>query len=323
MVGSSKVWRKNRSMKSLPFLPSPLILLLASALGLCAASTSTALEPVKIDVADDYYAGEAFQVRLAIPARAGGIRIFLQDPKGRLASLLPNDFEPLPEQQTRAFRWLIPQPTRGYEVLLHQPGQHRVLTLHARKADLEAVAWPDSLPLDEIPALIGLRSHLEAAGLAASPRDFVVSTLVFTVREGERPAAERLPLSSEGILDGLDTPRFTPGGTNLAANRDYRILWRWAALLRSPTHRHQKFLVECHSHGASSRKENLDLSEARARAIVDYLVENAGIPEERLSPSGKGNFEPLPDDGPLPPGANDRVVLALDNSAGVRTLLRP
>jgi len=215
---------------------------------------------LKIDVADDYHVGEAFQVRLAIPATAGNVRVFLQDPLGKVASLLPNEFEPLPDPRPRAFRWLIPQPGRGYEVILNHPGKYRVITLHARSTSLDQVQWPETLPHDEAPALALLRGSISTAGLDVPSRDLAFSTLAFTVREGTRPVADTLSLSVEGILDGLETPRFAPGSTELASSRDYRILWRWAALLRS---------------------------------------------------------------GTLPPGAHDRVVLALDNTAGTRTLLHP
>lgn len=54
-----------------------------------------------------------------------------------------------------------------------------------------------------------------------------------------------------------------------------------------------KFAIEGHADARGTAEENLQLSQARAQSVVQYLVSQHGIPRERLQPVGKGDTEPL------------------------------
>jgi len=64
----------------------------------------------------------------------------------------------------------------------------------------------------------------------------------------------------------------------------------------------------------SSWKTNLHLSAARAMAVADFLIAS-GVPEERVSISGYGQYRPkVPGDGASAKSSNRRVeILLLDH----------
>lgn len=285
---------------------------------------SDALEPVRLDVPDDYHVGEEFSARLVLPPGAGSFHLLLRDPDGKLMRLLPNDYES-PAKGGGGKHRLFPDPVAAYEIILAKPGDFQLFSIRVQSGDLATVTWPGTLPSASRSALSALLSSMRDAGMKTQSEAVAVSTVKFFVKTGNRPQGEILPLSDEGVLDGPNNPHFASGGVSLSTTDDYRKLWRWAKLLNSPAHRHQRFLVECHASESGNRKANLELSEARADETLNYLVENCGIHPVRLTPSGKGDFEPLlPVDGEdskaVSDSANNRVVLVLDNTAGARHL---
>ncbi len=55
-------------------------------------------------------------------------------------------------------------------------------------------------------------------------------------------------------------------------------------------------------------RDNWELSQARALAVVRYLVEEEGIPPERLAPTGFGEYAPIAEgDDPEALAANRRI----------------
>lgn len=68
-----------------------------------------------------------------------------------------------------------------------------------------------------------------------------------------------------------------------------------------------KFSVEGHTDSTGNATSNQTLSEARAKAIVDKLVEN-GIARDRLSAVGKGQNSPIADNGTDEGRAKNRRV---------------
>lgn len=54
-----------------------------------------------------------------------------------------------------------------------------------------------------------------------------------------------------------------------------------------------RFRVEGHADPRGSAPANLKLSESRAKAVVEYLTDEGGVPSIRLTPVGKGSAEPL------------------------------
>jgi OmpA-OmpF porin, OOP family len=68
-----------------------------------------------------------------------------------------------------------------------------------------------------------------------------------------------------------------------------------------------KFTIEGHADPRGSAELNLQLSEGRAEAVRQYLVQSQNIGDERLRTVGKGSTEPLNEKNPAAP-ENRRVV---------------
>jgi outer membrane protein OmpA-like peptidoglycan-associated protein len=81
-----------------------------------------------------------------------------------------------------------------------------------------------------------------------------------------------------------------------------------AAALSSPQLKDKKILLEGHTDATGTPDRNLTLSQERADAVRNYLVQEAGISPDRLSTVGKGQSEPIDPANPLAP-ENRRVVL--------------
>jgi outer membrane protein OmpA-like peptidoglycan-associated protein len=68
-----------------------------------------------------------------------------------------------------------------------------------------------------------------------------------------------------------------------------------------------RFVIEGHADPRGSAEGNRRLSEGRAAAVRQYLVQVQGVREERLQAVGKGSSEPLNPDNPAAP-ENRRVT---------------
>ena len=66
-----------------------------------------------------------------------------------------------------------------------------------------------------------------------------------------------------------------------------------ARALRSGKLSSLNFVVEGHADPRGDADHNMELSKARAEAVVGYLVAEHGIDRQRLIPVGKGSSEPL------------------------------
>jgi outer membrane protein OmpA-like peptidoglycan-associated protein len=67
------------------------------------------------------------------------------------------------------------------------------------------------------------------------------------------------------------------------------------------------FVIEGHADPRGSAERNRRLSEGRAAAVREYLVQNQSVREDRLKAVGKGDLEPLNANNPAAP-ENRRVV---------------
>ncbi len=70
-------------------------------------------------------------------------------------------------------------------------------------------------------------------------------------------------------------------------------------------------VVEGHTDARGADAYNMTLSERRAKAVEDYLVQKHQIPESRIQAVGKGKTEPL-NSNPFDPN-NRRVQFARAN----------
>lgn len=71
------------------------------------------------------------------------------------------------------------------------------------------------------------------------------------------------------------------------------------------------FRVEGHADPRGQADRNMKLSQLRAQAVVDYLVNVRGVLPERLAPQGKGSTEPV--DASRPEAPENRRVTIVTN----------
>jgi len=111
-----------------------------------------------------------------------------------------------------------------------------------------------------------------------------------------------IKLKPEG---GGDTPAPEPEQPRVAAMilfkynsteilpRSVSILEEFGKALNDEKLKKSNFCVEGHTDGDGSPEYNMQLSNKRAQAIVDYLVKNCDISRERLSSRGWGKTRPI------------------------------
>jgi OOP family OmpA-OmpF porin len=115
-----------------------------------------------------------------------------------------------------------------------------------------------------------------------------------------KPVAATHASINEEILFGLNSAEIHP--------MSKEALSQIAQALAAPQLKDAKILVEGHTDGTGTPERNLVLSQERAEAVRNYLVNEAGISPDRLSAVGKGQSEPIDPSNPLAP-ENRRVVL--------------
>lgn len=85
---------------------------------------------------------------------------------------------------------------------------------------------------------------------------------------------------------------FATNSTELS-NEAHGLLDTVGRALQSDTLTGFSFKVEGHADARGDAEANQRLSQARAQAVVEYLVAKAGILPERLTAVGKGSSEPM------------------------------
>jgi OmpA-OmpF porin, OOP family len=75
----------------------------------------------------------------------------------------------------------------------------------------------------------------------------------------------------------------------------------------------KKFLIEGHTDSVGTPQYNMELSQRRAEAVKDYLVQKLGVAPERLQAVGRGATEPV--DPQHPNGAENRRVVIINLGA--------
>lgn len=100
---------------------------------------------------------------------------------------------------------------------------------------------------------------------------------------------------------------FEPASATLTEASKARLAI-YANALSSPKLAARRLRIEGHTDASGSARANLDLSQRRAQAVADYLVQ-AGVDRQRLEVSGFGSSRPLP--GVAPQAAANRRVMAV------------
>ena len=124
-------------------------------------------------------------------------------------------------------------------------------------------------------------------------------------RAAHAPNMQGAPAETPGAsaLDDLRI-RFDPNSAELTP-RDRQEASSFAAALQSPALLKRRFEISGHTDASGTAKANLALSQARADAVVAYLVAQ-GVDRARLEARGYGSARPALPDAPTDP-ANRRV----------------
>jgi OmpA-OmpF porin, OOP family len=161
---------------------------------------------------------------------------------------------------------------------------------------------------------VGLLSFLVlitvgGAALAESPAVVDSQSIVRILR----PAPPTTP-TTRGLIVA---PRTEPGGSSHKLSLDIRFahdsdrlseaanaqLTELGAALNSPELAQARFLIAGHTSASGAPEYNQRLSEARARAVRNYLLQRFSIAPQRLETAGFGSSRPLPG---VPPSADQQ-----------------
>ncbi len=139
------------------------------------------------------------------------------------------------------------------------------------------------------------------APATTAPATTAPTTTAPTTTDPPPAAAVETEIAELVALDGIG---FASGGSNITAESQLVLDEVAAVLIANPDVAVQ---VEGHTDDQGSDSGNQALSEARATAVVDYLI-GAGVESERLTPVGFGETQPIADNTtPEGRAANRRI----------------
>lgn len=102
-------------------------------------------------------------------------------------------------------------------------------------------------------------------------------------------------------------------GADRLAKASEPLLTRIAQTIRSPGAAHLRFRIIGHTDAVGSDAGNLALSQRRAAAVKNWLVQNGGVSADRLETLGRGKTQPADPARPAD-AANRRVeIIALSH----------
>ena len=142
--------------------------------------------------------------------------------------------------------------------------------------------------------------------------EFTLTMSIVTQQPGQPLTSLECKTRLAGELDAGDVD-FAGSGDEIASD-SYGVLDRLAAtLVRCPD---AAVEVAAHSNSDGSSSRNRDLTQSRAEAVVDYLVD-AGVERERLTAVGYGETKPIADNSTSAgKSANRRIELTVKVPSG-------
>lgn len=136
---------------------------------------------------------------------------------------------------------------------------------------------------------------------ALTPEEGVRTRSIKIMREGGTPQAPAKPAAASLLITfETNSAELTP-----RAKQSLDVVGR---ALTSNKLADFKFSIEGHADPRGEDARNLDLSQARAESVVNYLAENFKIDRSRLKPIGKGETELMNTANPAAP-ENRRVTI--------------
>lgn len=181
---------------------------------------------------------------------------------------------------------------------------------HKPDVDRELVQSLPASPADVAPPAVATAMGAAPTASTAPPAAPVPAPAAAAAVPAPPPAAARGP--SPELAKLLQNPPIQfeiASATLTASSRTY--LDRLAAQLQ--TQPELKLTIEGHTDSQDRLGKNQQLSEARARAVLDYLV-SKGVAAGRLSSTGYGGSRPIADnDTPTGRAKNRRIEFKLAN----------
>lgn len=180
---------------------------------------------------------------------------------------------------------------RGATVEDYQQALNRTLERHRGIRRASEPTPPPAAAPTLIPAA---RASVAPATVPATPQPLraaaphAVAPVPEIARDVPPPRAE--DSGGISIYFGFDTAHLTADAADALRNLGQ-------ALMREDF-REITWLIEGHTDASGSADYNQRLSEQRAQSVQHYLVENFGIPQQRLIAIGKGKSEPYLRDQP-------------------------
>jgi len=172
----------------------------------------------------------------------------------------------------------------------------------AAASDAEEMVVGPQLPFDFTPLPHQTRAPATAPHLVtAPPRPTLATGHKRPMLAG--PAEPRRPV---GVLDTKLT--FANGSADLSPAAKQRLSYLAHVILDEPSLAAASYRIDGHTNSVGARAANLDLSQRRANAVVDYLV-SLGMPRTQIEAAGHGPDMPLSGSDPAD-AANRRVEIA-------------
>jgi outer membrane protein OmpA-like peptidoglycan-associated protein len=155
--------------------------------------------------------------------------------------------------------------------------------------------------IDSAGELVGVQYRLPGRSPWSGPRVEGVTTPCSAVEAPANPVADALETTGEVTLYGI---YFDFDQATLKPESEPVLRQLLEALQASPG---LAVTIEGHTDDVGSDDYNRDLSQQRAQAVVDWLVEH-GLAAERMTPAGRGEAEPVADNATADGRALNRRV---------------